>query len=29
GGGGAPLPLWLSGLLLATGAFGFQRRKRA
>ncbi|WP_268988979.1 MprA protease, GlyGly-CTERM protein-sorting domain-containing form [Ralstonia solanacearum] len=23
------LPLWLSGLLLATGAFGFQRRKRA
>lgn len=28
-GGGGLLPLWLSGLLLATGAFGFQRRKRA
>ncbi|WP_081025817.1 MprA protease, GlyGly-CTERM protein-sorting domain-containing form, partial [Ralstonia solanacearum] len=28
-GGGALLPLWLGGLLLAAGAFGFQRRKRA
>ncbi|WP_412770429.1 MprA protease, GlyGly-CTERM protein-sorting domain-containing form [Ralstonia solanacearum] len=23
------MPLWLGGLLLAAGAFGFQRRKRA
>lgn len=29
GGGGGLLPLWLGGLLLAAGAFGFQRRKRA
>ncbi|WP_369952035.1 MprA protease, GlyGly-CTERM protein-sorting domain-containing form [Ralstonia syzygii] len=28
-GGGGQLPLWLAGLLLAAGAFGFQRRKRA
>lgn len=29
GGGGGHLPLWLAGLLLAAGAFGFQRRKTA
>uniref|UniRef100_A0A0S4U259 Extracellular protease n=2 Tax=Ralstonia solanacearum species complex TaxID=3116862 RepID=A0A0S4U259_RALSL len=28
-GGGGLLPLWLGGLLLAAGALGFQRRKRA
>lgn len=27
GGGGGALPLWLAGLLLAGGAFGFRRRK--
>lgn len=29
GGGGGYLPLWLAGLLMAFGAFGYQRRKVA